>query len=87
MLLSIVVNLSSTVNGTQAASPLVYHGGTSSIDSATAQFILLLMLLTVLALYADPGLCDVRLVVRLSRRLAAAGLLLSAGACSRSING
>jgi len=49
MLLSIVVNLSSTVNGTQAASPLVYHGGTSSIDSATAQFTLLLMLLTVLA--------------------------------------
>jgi len=38
MLLSVVVNLLSSINGTQsapqAASPLVHHGGTSSLDSS-----------------------------------------------------
>ena len=41
MLLSIVVNLSYTVNGTQsapqAASPLVPHGGTSVLDTSTVK--------------------------------------------------
>jgi len=37
MLLSIVVNLLSSVNGTQSASPLLHHGGGSiSIDSSIA---------------------------------------------------